>query len=88
MRIWKNILGGAASATAVIVLMTLGGCARYYKVTDATTGTAYFTKNVDHKAGGAVRFRDQRTDNIVTLQSSNVEQIKEREYKLGVYSRE
>lgn len=72
------------SLVLVMLSMAAVGCARYYKVTDVSTGRAYYTKNVDHKAGGAVRFEDDSTETIVTLQSSDVERVSHSQYKAGV----
>jgi hypothetical protein len=54
-------------------------------VTDPHSGTAYFTEKVDTLAGtGAVKVKDARTGSLVTLQSSEVKEISEKEYKAGL----
>lgn len=60
--------------------MTLGAC-KHYRVTDLSNGTNYYTKRIDHKTGGAVTFRDARTDTKVTLQNTDVDAITRSEFK-------
>jgi hypothetical protein len=66
--------------------LLVGGCSStYYKVTDPHSGTAYYTEKVDTLAGtGAVKVKDARTGSVVTLQSSEVKEISEKEYKAGL----
>ena len=73
----------AASLCAGLVV---GGCSStYYKVTDPHSGTAYYTEKVDTIMGtGAVKVKDARTGSVVTLQSSEVKEISEKEYKAGL----
>jgi hypothetical protein len=64
----------------------VGGCSStYYKVTDPHSGTAYYTQKIDTLVStGAVKVKDARTGSIVTLQSSEVKEISEKEYKAGL----
>jgi hypothetical protein len=66
--------------------LLVGGCSStYYKVTDPHSGTAYYTEKVDTLVGtGAVKVKDARTGSVVTLQSSEVKEISEKEYKAGL----
>jgi hypothetical protein len=66
--------------------LLVGGCSStYYKVTDPHSGTAYYTQKIDTLVGtGAVKVQDARTGSIVTLQSSEVKEISEKEYKAGL----
>ena len=66
--------------------LLVGGCSStYYKVTDPHSGTAYYTEKVDTIMGtGAVKVKDARTGSIVTLQSSEVKEISEKEYQAGI----
>jgi hypothetical protein len=66
--------------------MMLGGCASYYQVSDVTTGKVYYTKDIDHKKGGAVEFEDAKTRSEITLQSSEVKKINKEKFNVGVYS--
>ena len=56
--------------------MLVVGCTNYYRVTDPTTGKAYYTTKVgDTGKGGAVNIKDEKMGSIVTLQSSEVKEI-------------
>jgi len=63
----------------------LAGCSSYYKVRDTSTGREYYTTDVD-RSGGAVQFKDGRTGNNVTLQSSEVTKIPSDVYQQAVTS--
>jgi hypothetical protein len=73
-------------AVSLCAGLLVGGCSStYYKVTDPHSGTAYYTEKVDTLVGtGAVKVKDARTGSIVTLQSSEVKEISEKEYKAGI----
>src|SRR5512134_810384 len=71
----------------VVILCTAlfaGGCATYYRVKDPQSGKAYYTQKVDDVQGGAVKMKDARTGSIITLQSSEVKEISEEEFKAGL----
>lgn len=68
----------------VVSLALLAGCASYYKVTDTTTGKDYYTRDFEREGGGHVVFKDGRTGNEVTLQSSEVQEINKEMYKSKV----
>jgi hypothetical protein len=78
MRVGKRVIG------AMIVSGLLSGCSGYYRVTDPTSGTVYYTKDVGKRDGGAVEFTDARTRSKVTLQSSEVAEISERDFRAAV----
>jgi len=59
----------------------LSGCASYYKVKDTQSGSVYYTTEVDRSGSGSVTFKDANTGSEVTLQSSEVLEINEEEYK-------
>lgn len=62
--------------------MILAGCTTYYRVTDPASGKEYYTTKVDEKGkSGAVKIRDDKSGSSVTLQSSEVREISEDEYK-------
>ena len=73
-------------AASLCAGLLVGGCSStYYKVTDPHSGTAYYTEKVDTLVGtGAVKVKDARTGSLVTLQSSEVKEISEKEYKAGI----
>lgn len=81
----KSVKFGWIAASLCTGLL-VGGCSStYYKVTDPHSGTAYYTQKVDTLAGtGAVKVKDDRTGSVVTLQSSEVKEVSEKEYKAGL----
>lgn len=62
----------------------LAGCGSYYMVRDPSSGTSYYTTDLDHESGGAVKFTDDASGDKVTLQSSEVTEISKKEYKRNV----
>ena len=70
-------------AVAGLALLCAGGCTSYYKVTDPTTGRAYYTTELQHKGSGAATLKDARTGNKVNLQNSEVETISKEEFESG-----
>ncbi|MBT0962822.1 hypothetical protein [Denitromonas iodatirespirans] len=63
----------------------LGACTSYFQVTDPTTGRQYYTTDVDDEGdAGAIRFRDERHDEEVTLPSSEVKPISRERYHEGM----
>ena len=65
--------------------MLVAGCTTYYRVTDPASGKAYYTTKVDDAGkAGAVKIKDEKTGSTVTLQSSEVKEISEDEYKAGM----
>lgn len=81
----KSVRFGWIAASLCAGLL-VGGCSStYYKVTDPHSGTAYYTEKVDTLVGtGAVKVKDARTGSVVTLQSSEVKEISEKEFKAGL----
>jgi hypothetical protein len=73
-------------AASLCAGLLVGGCSStYYKVTDPHSGNAYYTEKVDTLVGtGAVKVKDARSGSVVTLQSSEVKEISEKEYKAGL----
>ncbi len=75
------------SALGLIGLCTLllPGCSGHYMVRDPATNNSYFTRDVDHPGfAGAVRFHDERTGSVVTLEESEVTKISPEEYRRNV----
>ena len=69
--------------TVALVLtgaLLVGGCASYYKVTDASNGKAYYTEEVKRN-GSAVEFKDGKTGAVTTLQDSQVLEISKQQYE-------
>jgi hypothetical protein len=70
----------AAACFAGIV----AGCGpTYYRVTDPTTGRAYYTTELEKQKSGSVRIRDAGTGNTVTLQNSEVEKVNKEAFETG-----
>jgi hypothetical protein len=69
----------AAFASAVLT-----GCATYYRVTDPASGRDYYTRDIDKTGDGGVAFKDARTGDEVTLQSSEITEIAEGDYRRGI----
>ena len=59
----------------------LAGCTNYYQVRDPQSGSIYYTRMVGDHIGGAVSFHDERTNQDVTLQQSEVAKIDRGIYK-------
>jgi len=68
-------------SVALLFLVALSACGSYYKVTDPTTGTTYYSTDVENQKGGAIKLKDSNTGNTVTLQNSEVSEINKEEYK-------
>ena len=74
------ILGG--------LMMLVAGCTNYYRVTDPTTGKAYYTTKIDADKSGVVKMKDEKTGSKVTLQSSEIKEISKDEYKAAMRAKE
>ncbi len=84
----RNIMKRSVRCGWLVVVLCIGiivvGCASYYKVTDPQSGKEFYTQEIEHVKGGAVKVKDARTGSIVTLQNSEVKEISEKEYKAGL----
>jgi hypothetical protein len=69
-----------------LLVVIIGGCTSYYKVSDVATGKVYYTNEIAEKKGGAVAFKDAKTNATVTLQSSEVQKLDEKQFNVGMYS--
>ncbi len=67
-----------------VMVAALAGCTTYYKVTDPASGHEYYTTKVKERSGGTIKFEDEKTGSHVTLQSSQVKEIPEEEYRAAV----
>jgi len=75
------------AATACAALMWAGGCGpTYYKVTDPTTGKAYYTTDLKKHEHGSVTLQDSKSGSEVSLQNVEVKKINKEEYDVGRYS--
>lgn len=78
--------------TTTIVLWTLcamagllAGCGgNYYRVNDPAGNKQYYTSDINQTKAGAITFKDEKSGSVVTLQSSEVKEISEDEFKAAV----
>ena len=63
------------------LVVMVGGCSHYYRVTDPGSGKSYYTQDIHEGRGGAVKIKDDRTQSTVTLQSSEIREISAEEYE-------
>ena len=70
------------------VTLIAAGCTTYYKVSDPSSGRAYYTTKVKEGMGGSVKFKDEKSGSMVTLQSSEVKEISADEFKSALGSPE
>lgn len=77
---------------AMFFLVAILGCGGYYgghyMVKDPSTGNIYYTDSIDKEKGGAIKFKDAKTDTSVTLQNSEVKKIPKKEYKSALEAKE
>ncbi len=66
-------------ALIVLALTFLPGCTRYFRVRDPASGQEYYTNKMSRTRTGAVRFRELSERAEITLQSSEVKQIRREE---------
>ncbi len=71
---------GLVLALTVATGVGVAGCAKHHRVTDPTTGSVYYTKQIRHH-NGAVKFNDTRTGASVNIQNAEIEKISKHEYK-------
>ncbi len=79
----------AAGVVVSACLLCAGGCASYYQVKDPGSGKMYYTNSKmaeRYNSSGAVTFWDAASGSTVTLQSSEVKEISEDEFKAAVPS--
>jgi hypothetical protein len=67
------------------LMVLASGCTNYYLVTDPASGKSYYTNDIDDAGGaGAVRFKDETSGSVVTLQSSEVKEISSKEFEAAL----
>ena len=77
------VAASAAPATAPTATTTTSPTPTYYKVTDITSGKAFYTLNVK-RVGNAAVFTDERNGAETTLQNSQVLPVQKLEYMTGI----
>jgi hypothetical protein len=74
---------------AMVLAVPLSGCGTYYMVRDPAGRTDYYTQDIDSAGmSGAIKFTDQRSGAVVTLQSSEVRKISKDEFVKGTATAE
>lgn len=63
-----------------VLVLGLGGCGSYYKISDPGSGKTYYTDEIKRK-GASVQFKDANTGGDVTLQNSEVIEISKEEFR-------
>jgi expansin (peptidoglycan-binding protein) len=67
------------------IFAALAGCGGdYYRINDPAGDRQYYTTDIDQTKTGAITFKDEKSGSVVTLQSSEVKQISEDEFKSAV----
>jgi hypothetical protein len=74
---------GFAKRLVVLAAVLMAGCATYYKVTDPSSGRAYYTEKVQRK-NGTIMFKDAKTGAEVTMTSSVVLEVSSDEFQKGM----
>ena len=61
------------------------GCGTtYYQVRDPSSGSTYYTTQVEEEKGGAVTLKDHRTNAQVTIQNSEVMEMTADQYDAAI----
>jgi hypothetical protein len=81
MRKVKGISGYLMLAVLMIGIVMLAGCTSYYKVKDTATDKVFYTTQIDRQSSGSIRFVDENSSSVVTLQNSAVTEVNEEEFK-------
>ena len=66
------------------MLTVMAGCTSYYRVSDPAGAKEYYTTDIDKTKAGAITFKDEKSGSVVTLQSSEVKEISEDEFRAAV----
>lgn len=80
----RRTIGSVFLAAGVLAA---GGCTTYYQVNDPAGNRMYYTTDInksDFETSGAVRFVDDKTGAQITLQSSEIKEISEKQYEAAV----
>jgi hypothetical protein len=71
-----------------LTLLSAGGCASYYQVTDTTTGKVYYSTSsqMDQTDSGATTFVEATTGDHVTLQNTQIAKITKEQFDAATVS--
>jgi hypothetical protein len=67
-----------------LVTLVAGCGGDFYRVNDPAGDKQYYTKDIKQTKAGAITFKDEKSGSKVTLQSSEVKEISEDEFKAAV----
>jgi hypothetical protein len=81
MRKVIGVSGYLMLAVLMIGIVMLSGCTSYYKVKDTATDKVFYTTQIDRQSSGSIRFVDENSRSVVTLQNSAVTEVNEEEFK-------
>jgi hypothetical protein len=79
-----RLIRSAQSWACFLLLLAVAGCTTYYRVTDQSSRSVYYTTDIDRMDSGAVRFYDAKSRANVTLQSSEISEISRDAYESGI----
>ena len=65
---------------SLLFLFTVTGCANYYKIVDPVSKNVYYTESIDKKGNGVIQFKDEATENKVTLPQSEIMEVTEDQF--------
>ena len=67
-----------------LVTLAAGCGTSYYRVNDPAGTKEYYTTKIEQTKTGAIAFEDKKSGSVVTLQSSEIKEISEDEFKAAV----
>ena len=67
----------------LIICLFAVGCTTYYQIIDPKKHKIFYTTKINKKKSGEIAFKDERTGNQVTLQSSEIEKVSKSQFNLG-----
>ena len=65
----------------MVGIVMLTGCSSDYKGKDTATDKVFYTTQIDRQSSGSIRFVDENSKSVVTLQNSAVTEVNEEEFK-------
>ena len=66
------------------LMLTTVSCTSYYRVSDPAGTKEYYTTDIDKSRAGSITFKDAKSGSKVTLQSSDIKEISEDDFKAAV----
>lgn len=66
------------------LMLATASCTSYYRVSDPAGTKEYYTTDIDKSRAGSISFKDAKSGSTVTLQSSDIKEISEDDFKTAV----